>query len=365
MSLQIMSKLVGEGMPLSEVRGLEALVDLGARLIPLTGKRPVKKRWPESDPVCAQKALNWLHDGYNIGMVTGEVSGFVVIDIDPRNGGDCGLRGLEERLGSLPETLTCMTGGGGLHLYFRWYPGAKSAKPLAGIDFQAERRCVVVPPSVHPATECAYAWREPPDTARIAELPKVWQAAMSGQESNVNVARVTSRAPSDDGPILEGSRNAKLFESACELYASGSSESSVLSSVSEINDLRCCPPLQPSEVRRIVQSAYRYKPTKQSFLTRWLHSLMRSDLDRREKMVAVVLTLFADIRGGRCFPSQETIAELACYSRPRVSEALRKLEAAGWLKHYRISRAGKGWSNGYRLLIPDVTPENIRGADVI
>src|SRR5262249_25320402 len=58
----------------------------------------------------------------NVGIRTGQESRLVVLDVDPRHGGDESLRQLEEQYGPLPETPTVLSGGGGRHLYFR-HPG--------------------------------------------------------------------------------------------------------------------------------------------------------------------------------------------------------------------------------------------------
>src|SRR5690606_14124825 len=54
----------------------------------------------------------------NVAIVTGSRSGLVVLDVDPRNGGDESLRALERQHGELPPTLVAETGGGGVHYYF-------------------------------------------------------------------------------------------------------------------------------------------------------------------------------------------------------------------------------------------------------
>ena len=56
----------------------------------------------------------------NIGVVTGEISNLVVLDVDPKNGGDDSLEELERR--SLPDTVEAQTGSGGRHLYLT-HPG--------------------------------------------------------------------------------------------------------------------------------------------------------------------------------------------------------------------------------------------------
>ena len=58
----------------------------------------------------------------NIGIVTGEISNLVVLDIDPSHGGDGSLERLEHRFQPLPKTVEARSGGGGRHLYFS-HPG--------------------------------------------------------------------------------------------------------------------------------------------------------------------------------------------------------------------------------------------------
>lgn len=58
----------------------------------------------------------------NVAIRTGEVSGLVVVDIDPDHGGDASLECLVEEHGSPPVGRVVRTGSGGRHLYFR-HPG--------------------------------------------------------------------------------------------------------------------------------------------------------------------------------------------------------------------------------------------------
>src|SRR5260221_13162716 len=58
----------------------------------------------------------------NIAIVTGAISGFFVVDIDPRHGGGEKLAALEAKPGPLPATGETNTGGGGRHILFRQPP---------------------------------------------------------------------------------------------------------------------------------------------------------------------------------------------------------------------------------------------------
>ena len=61
----------------------------------------------------------------NIGIPTGTPSGLLVLDVDPRNGGQESLDGLIVEHGRFPDTAEQMTGGGGRHIIFR-HPGVPS-----------------------------------------------------------------------------------------------------------------------------------------------------------------------------------------------------------------------------------------------
>jgi hypothetical protein len=86
----------------------------------------------------------------NIGVPTGEPSGLLVLDCDPRNGGPADRSRLIELFGSIPETAEATTGGGGRHIYFRYSRGPVPKTFAQGIDLKGDGGYVVVPPSLHP-----------------------------------------------------------------------------------------------------------------------------------------------------------------------------------------------------------------------
>ncbi len=98
-------------------------------------------------------------DNFNIGVATGVISGIWVLDID----GDVGrasLTDLVKKHGALPRTLTCHTGGGGMHLYWSLPPHTTIRNRVAiapGIDVRGEGGYVVAPPSIH-ESGVAYTW---------------------------------------------------------------------------------------------------------------------------------------------------------------------------------------------------------------
>jgi hypothetical protein len=146
----------------------------------------------------------------------------VVIDVDPRNGGD--LEKLVALVGDLPPTLTAWSGraDGGRHLYYLRPPGPLTSTRLPeGIDLKANGYCIV-PPSIHPATGLPYRWDELPPAslpARLRELlrpaPPPVRTYRSGHAgSAAGLIRTVAGAS-------ESQRNKVLFWASCRAVENG------------------------------------------------------------------------------------------------------------------------------------------------
>ena len=150
---------------------------IGWHVFPLVGKRPdglITPRGQDDATTDPATIARWFARETNIGIACAP-SGIIVIDVDPRNGGDVAFAALERELGALPATATSDTGGGGNHYVFRHPGGTLRGKVGDGIDLKVNGY-IVAPPSVHPNGQ-RYAWREgraPEDG--IAELPAAWIA---------------------------------------------------------------------------------------------------------------------------------------------------------------------------------------------
>lgn len=140
-------------------------------------KRPAIP-WKAFQRKCASEKT--VHDwfartpDFNVSIVTGALSGLIVVDVDPRHGGRESLSRLQREHGKLPQTVEAITGGGGRHIYFA-HPGEpvhNRANIEPGIDARGDGGCIVAPPSVHPSGK-RYRWKKghaPGETA-LAELP--------------------------------------------------------------------------------------------------------------------------------------------------------------------------------------------------
>jgi hypothetical protein len=178
----------------------------------------------------------------NVGVRTGAVSGLLVLDVDVDSEGEQSLARIEQAYGSLPLTVTALTGGGGRHLFFR-HPGGEvrnsAGKLGAGLDTRADGGYIVAPPSVH-ASGGAYRWHEGRSMGEVPLAdPPSWLLALLSQHHRKEQVPPAALAL---GVIREGSRNATLASLAGGMRRRGMSEQQLLAELRLINTDRVEPP---------------------------------------------------------------------------------------------------------------------------
>ncbi len=184
----------------------------------------------------------------NIGIVTGAISGLVILDVD----GKAGLESLNGR--QLPPTPVVRTGGGGWHYWFQ-YPGGtirNFARKLPGVDLRGDGGLVVAPPSSHLSGN-QYEWLVGLEDAELAPCPK-WLLDMVSRPNHT----VTMEAPKET--YAEGERNDTLFRAGCSMRRRGMSQAAIQAALLVENQERCKPPLTTEEVKQIAESAATYDP---------------------------------------------------------------------------------------------------------
>ena len=113
------------------------------------GKHPSGK-WSNplnpSDPQarrCVQAIIeHWPDRGFGIHI---GLSGLIVIDVDPRNGGDTGLEKLSLQMGCDLGKPYCITGGLGKHFYYRAPPNCDPRKGWTGPNGVSSTNVLLAP----------------------------------------------------------------------------------------------------------------------------------------------------------------------------------------------------------------------------
>jgi hypothetical protein len=163
------------------------------------------------------------HPLANIGIVTGASSGLVVLDVDPKHGGEASWAKLCQEFDELIVPPTVSTGGGGSHYYFK-HPGGQI--PLdhgrrlgPGVDVQGEGGYVIAPPSNHLS---GGLYRK--GSGEIYTLSEVLVEKLRRPIAGRRVRRGRNEAPSVDldeltAGVKAGRRDDALFRFACRLRA--------------------------------------------------------------------------------------------------------------------------------------------------
>ena len=202
--------------------------------------KPFQTRDPFPEEIAAWNRilgpLNWA-------LVLGKASGFVVIDIDPRHGGDTTVTKYP-----LPPTFTIRTPGGGWHYYFQCPSSGCASQPAfdRGIEIKGDGNIVLVPPSQKNgvAYEIVDGMDLPP-----APLPS-WAAPATK-------TRTGGGAPGEWSRLLhgvaQGERNASCARLAGWFLARGLGRDAAQEILTAWN-LRNTPPLPDDEIAHCLAS---------------------------------------------------------------------------------------------------------------
>ncbi|WP_041725824.1 bifunctional DNA primase/polymerase [Caldicellulosiruptor acetigenus] len=151
----------------------------GKENCPNAGKHPIGALVPNGVKD-ATKDINKVKEWWtkklwaNIGVATGKISGFFVIDVDGEIGKE-ELRSLELEHSKLPDTVEQLTGSGGKHILFK-YPSDVVIPNKVGfipkVDIRSDGGYIVVAPSIHKSGN-QYMWEalSHPFEVEIAEPP--------------------------------------------------------------------------------------------------------------------------------------------------------------------------------------------------
>jgi len=248
-------------------------LELGWSIIPLTprGKKPNKnlisswKEFQKRRPT-REEVYKWFGEHKsNIGIVGGEISNLLIVDIDGQKGLNS-IQKLKERGFAFPITPHVKTGKG-YHMYF-YIEDAVGNKVnlLPGIDIRCEGGYVVAPPSVH-KNGSLYRWESFDvfdEDKFILQLAPKWLIEMINKPTNINIDSndVVMENDEDDWVTMllekgvqEGARNDSATRLAGYFIGKGLNKLHVFSLLKAWN-LKNNPPLPEKELHTIVDSIY-------------------------------------------------------------------------------------------------------------
>ena len=184
----------------------------------------------------------------------------VVLDVDPRHGGDTTLARLMDEHRPLPCTPKVWTPSGGWHLHFAWRPlKSRSGHVGAGLDIKAGGSLAALPPS------CGLAgvYREDPDAGfelPLAPLP-AWLVALASAElarTGASAPRTTDEWAAKLAGAPEGQRREAALEIAGHyLRLLGPEREAEVTMILVGHAALCSPPFPESEARAIVRDLAR------------------------------------------------------------------------------------------------------------
>lgn len=230
------------------------------------GKHPLYSGWYKNSTTDIEQIKKWWTEKpqANIGVPTGEKSGWLVLDVD--DGGDATIGELEITHGKLPDTVTAITGSGGRHKIFKYPKGIKipnKTKFAKGLDTRSNGGLIVVSPSLHISGK-RYKWMEGlnPANMKLADAPEwLLEEMCKGNKADSN----KNSSSNSDNSIPEGNRNSTLASYAGAMRRRGMSEAGIIAALMAENETRLSPPLDEAEVRKIAESICRYKPDVSEF----------------------------------------------------------------------------------------------------
>lgn len=249
------------------------------------GRLPTEAEWERWD--------REFHGRFNLGFVTGAVSGTLVLDLDSpahAKGGDGpdGRVSVQQAGLVIPVAPTTVTPSDGLQVHFAYPSGVKRgclrnfAGCLPGVDARGDGGFAILPPSA--TAKGRYHWA---DGMSLDDLNRPagpeWLLAMFGAaprglneapdkpdnpSSSLRPLGAEGVGPPDDPPddpatavwerpCPEGQRNDSCARLAGRLAAWGLPADVATAILSAWSDARCMPPMDPEEVAATVRSIYR------------------------------------------------------------------------------------------------------------
>lgn len=227
-------------------------IDQGWSILPVkpSEKRPYMTNWLQYQHTRATKEMadSWFTSltGAGVGMVTGRISGVVVLDIESY----CSIP-IDELLRRYPTQMISRTGTGGYHLFYLYPNGVSKIANRVGIfegaDIRADGGFIVLPPTRHPNGKL-YEWVK---KGPLGVFPKALLDIQSQPKAQGD-GWITEALRG----VSEGGRNDACARLAGYFFHKGLNADIVEALLTEWNE-RNDPPLPMREIRTTIKSIER------------------------------------------------------------------------------------------------------------
>ena len=250
--------------------------DRGYSVIPLVGKKPALASWKEFQGRRAShgEIAVWFGEASrlrgvvnNVGIITGAVSGLVVIDCDSK-------ADTKHWLENFPESpLMVETGSGGLHVYYQLPEDARVTNRIRvfgrAIDVRGEGGYVVAPPSRHP-NGSLYRWVSW-GSYSLSDVPVFNPDWVQDARDQVLSPRLNQRLPTKNPWSISSVRrrieriqsisgsggHSDCFHVACILFEAGLSQADALTEILRWNETNAHPAWTLKELQHKLHDAHK------------------------------------------------------------------------------------------------------------
>ena len=261
---------------------MQAALDYEARgfsVIPLKekDKLPLVPSWVayQEDRAGREEIGKWWRTWpkANIGIITGTISGIVVVDADSPEAA-ASLKPILGNLTMIPIVAT----GKGFHIYYK-HPGgllSNKAGVIAKVDFRGDGGYVVAPPSVHPSGK-RYEWKKP-ITPFMPVLPQNFIKLFNDRSIPYHERFDTAGALNG---VPEGQRDQEIFKLAAKLRGADVPYEAALE-LCEKAAANCIPPFLEAKIK--VDHVYRRYEAGQSKKSNIQEAFWPEPLSAREML---------------------------------------------------------------------------------
>jgi hypothetical protein len=258
-------------------------------LVPVAknGKAPIEKEWTDKTHIEKAEWVNWLEQGFNIGLRTGEVSDVTVIDVDLKGTQSEEFEAFYQEL--IATKTLVQNSPHGKHFIFKYDKTLEQTVRLGGltIDTRNDGGQILIAPSK--INNASYSWINVEDEIKIipedikAKLLLLMKTvATTKTEMSAEMTQVAEQVKT----IGEGGRNG-LLTSLGGLLINHLNASQVELVLSMINNKFMNPPLPAFEIKGMLGSLTGYKETEEQTQEKAIYDccqLIQSDISAKDIM---------------------------------------------------------------------------------